>query len=400
MRALASRYRVWLFIGGAGRTSRPTWELPYIVGHTELDTQDTEAMIAEARRLRESVEISGLICYDESRIIYTAEVAHAVGLPTSSADSIRRCRDKHRTRVALAEAGVPQAASHAVHSAEEAAQVAEQLGYPVVLKPRSMAASFGVSRVDSAADLAEGYRLAMSIALPEEPTHYEDAVLVEEFLDGPEISVDSACFDGRLVPLAVAHKELGFEPCFEEVGHVVDGNDPLLDDPHLLDVLSRAHAAVGYETGMTHTELRRTSDGTFKVIEINARLGGDMIPYLGQLATDIDLSLASAAIACGQEPDLTRGPGRVAAIRFYYPDQDITVTGARIAEALLPSEVDRADMFAQPGQEMKLPPRGSAWESRLAQVVAVADSEAACRAVLDEAAKAITVEASAVQGQK
>ncbi len=64
--------------------------------------------------------------------------------------------------------------------------------------------------------------------------------------------------------------------------------------------------------------------------------------------------------------------------------------------SLLPREVERADVLAGPGQAMLLPPRGSAWESRLAQIVAVAESEVACRVALDAAGKAIVVdEASA-----
>ena len=388
--SLAPHYRVHLFIGGAGRTQEPTWETPYIVGHSRLDTLDPAAMIAEARRLDAEHGVGGLICYDEARVIATAEVAAALGLPTSPPAAVRACRDKHLTRRALEAAGVPQPRSRSVRSAEEAAEVAAEFGYPVVLKPRNMAASFGVSRVDAAEDLAEAHRLALSIDLPEEPVRFEDGVLVEEYLDGPEISVDAACFAGRIVPLTVAHKQLGFAPCFEEVGHVVDAADPLFDDPALLDVLSRAHAALGYDTGMPHTELRRTADGRYKVIEVNARLGGDLIPQLGNLATGVDLNLVGAAVACGREPDLTRGAAQVAAVRFSYPDHDMTVAGVEIDEAALPPQIVHTTVAAHPGQELLLPPRGNSFASRLAAAVAVADTEEACLAALDAAGKAFT----------
>ena len=390
LESLAPRYRVWLFVGGPGRAPRPSWELPYVVGHSELDTQDPETMIIEARRLDAEFGASGLICYDESRVVATAETAAALGLPTSPPDAVRACRDKHLTRRALAAAGVPQPGSRVAGSVEQAAEAAAELGYPVVLKPRSMAASFGVSRVDSAEELAAAYDLAMSIDLAEERTRSSDGALVEEFLDGPEISVDAACFAGRVVPLAVAHKDLGYAPFFEEVGHLVDGGDPLFTDPGLLDVLTRAHAAVGFDTGMTHTELRRAADGQYKVIEINARLGGGLIPYLGQLATGVDLSLVGAAISCGEEPDLTRGATRVAAIRFYYPEPDMTVSGVQIDDAALSPHVVRTLVMAEPGQELLLPPRGSSFVSRLAAVVAVADDAATCRTALETAGKAIT----------
>ena len=391
--SVSEHYRVWLFLGGAGRSDVAEWELPYLVGHTVVDTLDAEAMIVQARRLAETEPISGLVCYDEARIEATAVVAAAMGLPTTPSDAIARCRDKHATRQALAAAGVPQARSAAVGSPEQAAEVAQRFGYPVVLKPRNLAASFGVRRADSPEELAVAYHRARSITLPEAPEYYEDGVLVEEYLSGPEISVDAACFDGEVAPLVIAHKESGFPPAFEEVGHVVDASDPLYQDPELTEVVTAAHRALGFHTGMTHLELKRTPDG-FKVIELNGRLGGDLIPYLGQLATGVDLSLAAAAIACGRRPDLEPTVRRVAATRFCYPEREQTVDSVTIDQSLLPPEIERAIVLAEPGQRMLLPPNGSAWECRLAQLVAVADSAAACRTALDAAAKAVSVKLS------
>ncbi|MBV9821339.1 MAG: ATP-grasp domain-containing protein, partial [Actinobacteria bacterium] len=356
--SLATRYRLWLFLGGPGRPSEPTWELAYITGHTSLDTLDAEAMTTAARQLNdrlraeENTQIAGIISYDESRIVATATVAEALDLPTSPTEAVKKCRDKYLTRQALDAANVPQARAIAVRTLEQAAGAAARLGYPVVLKPRHLAASFGVTRVDTPADLTAAYQRALSVTLPETPEQHDDPVLIEEYLDGPEISVDCACFDDRIVPLAVAHKETGFPPSFEEVGHVVDGEDPLLHDEHLLDVLTQAHRAVGFSTGMTHVELRRTATG-FRVIEINARLGGDLIPYLGQLATGVDLSRVAAAIACGQQPEIEPTTSRVAAVRFYYPDHDLTLADIQLEEDRLPAGVIQADLLATAGQHLK-----------------------------------------------
>ncbi|MGH3656078.1 MAG: hypothetical protein ACRDUA_05420, partial [Micromonosporaceae bacterium] len=61
--SVAEHYRVWLFLGGAGRSDVAEWELPYLVGHTVVDTLDAEAMIVAARRLAGTEPISGLVCY-------------------------------------------------------------------------------------------------------------------------------------------------------------------------------------------------------------------------------------------------------------------------------------------------------------------------------------------------
>lgn len=389
--SVAERYRIWLFQGGPGRADVVDWELPYVIGHTVIDTLDAAAMISEARRLAQKEQISGIVCYDEARIEASAELATALGLPTTPREAITRCRDKHATRQALAAAGVPQARSVAVRSAQEAAEVAARMGYPVVLKPRRMAASFGVSRVDDFAGLEWAYQHARGITLPEVLEYDEDGVLVEEYLKGPEISVDSACFEGEVVPLAIAHKESGFAPSFEEIGHFVDASDPLLDDPELHRIVRATHEALGFHTGITHLELKLTPAG-MKVIELNGRSGGDLIPYLGQLANGVDHSLAAAAIACGRRPDLEPRHRRIAGTRFCYLEREQVVGSVRIEQAMLPPEIARALVLVDPGQRVLLPPNGSAWECRVAQLVAVADTESVCRAALEAAAKAVVVE--------
>ncbi len=113
--SIASRYRLWLFLGGPGRPDEPTWELPYLAGHTSLDTLDAAAMTAAANRLNAQLRtkhaqgIAGIVSYDESRIVATAAVAEALNLPTSPPRAVERCRDKYLTRQALAAANVPQA---------------------------------------------------------------------------------------------------------------------------------------------------------------------------------------------------------------------------------------------------------------------------------------------------
>ncbi len=121
-------------------------------------------------------------------------------------------------------------------------------------------------------------------------------MLVEEFADGYEISIDAAVFQGQVTPFCLARKEIGYPPYAEEIGHYVDAADPLLADEQLIQVLADAHAAIEFTDGVTHTEIMMTADGP-KVIEINARIGGDMIPYLGLQATGADPGLAAAAVA-------------------------------------------------------------------------------------------------------
>jgi hypothetical protein len=135
--SIATEHRIWLFLGGAGRANEATWELPYIAGHTVVDTQDSEAMLSEARVLAAQSRIGGVICFDEARIEAAAELATALGLPTSGVEAVTRCRDKWQTRQVLAAARVPQAASVvlSVEGVEDAKAVPDVITVVVGPKP-------------------------------------------------------------------------------------------------------------------------------------------------------------------------------------------------------------------------------------------------------------------------
>ncbi len=385
--AIASRYRIWLLA-----SAPPTWELPFLSGHTVVDTLDAAAMSAAAGGLG----ASGVLCWDEVRIEAAAGLAAALGLPCGDPGAVRRCRDKHLTRAALAEAAVPQPESVPVASAAQAAAAAARIGYPVVLKPRALAGSYGVVKVSSAGDLDEAYRHSAGSTLAGVPG-FAEGVLVEEYADGPEISIDAISSGGAVTPLYLARKQLGFPPYFEETGHLVDAADPLAADPELLGVLTAAHKAVGMAEGWTHTEIRLTSRGP-RLVEINARIGGDMIPYLGALATGIDPGLAAAALACGEPVPVTASrPAAsgttVAAVRFLYPPHDLTADRVRVDAAALPPGIELVRVLAVPGQQVRLPPDGHI-SGRFAFVVAAGDSAARCAGLLDRAAAAITIQGS------
>ena len=382
LESIAREYRIWLL-----SSHEPSWELRSVVGSTLVDTLDAEATLAAARRLAARTRIDGVYCYDEARILVAARVAELLGLPGGEPDVIYRCRDKRATREALSAAGVPQPGSIVARDAAEARAAAARLGFPLVLKPRALAASEGVIRVDSAAELDAAFGFARAKTLPEAPD-FNDAVLVEEYVDGLEVSVDALCFRGRVTSVFVARKLLGFEPSFAEVGHLVDGADPLLRDPELTGVVAAALGAVGFRDGWAHVEVKLPAAGGPKVIEINGRQGGDLIPYLGLRATGIDPGLAGAAVACGREPDLRPRRSRVAGIRFCYPRQDGVVERVAVDRAALPPQVDRVRVLARPGEELLLPPR-SHLHARCAYCTAIAASVEECLEALDAAVAAV-----------
>ena len=383
--ALGAGHDVHLLLG-----AEPTWERAHVTGWTVLDLSDTVEtgpLVAAARALDPAPD--GVLSWDEARVLQVAGIAAALGLPGGDPAAVLRCRDKRQTRQALDAAGVPQPQWAAASTVDEALAAADRIGYPVVVKPRAMAASLGVVRVDGPGELAGRFGFARDITLPGAWRYAE--VLVEELLTGPEISVDCAVHRGRVHPLCLARKEVGYPPYFEEVGHVVDAADPLLSDPELLAVVQDAHTALGYADGVTHTELKLTPAGP-ALVEVNARLGGDLIPYLGLRASGVDPAAAAAAVACGRPPVLTADRKLVAAVRFFYPDRELTVGSVRFAD--LPSTVDLAGPLVEPGEVVAPPPAGTLF-GRVAFATAVAPTAAECAAALEGAAAALEIREAA-----
>ncbi len=375
LRSIATEYDVHLLL-----SIEPTWERAYASGWTVLpSTLDVELLVAAARSAAAETRIDGVLCWDEARILQTAAVAEALGLPGGDVHAVGRCRDKWLTRQALSVREVAQPESVLVGSTDEALAVAGRIGYPVILKPRALAASLGVVKVASPAELIEQFPYASETTVPEAPS-YDRAVLVEELVSGREISVDCAVHRGRVTPMFVAHKEIGFAPYFEEVGHVVDGGDRLLAEEPLLRLLADTHAALGLTDAMTHCEVMLTAEGP-KVIEVNARLGGDMIPFIGSRATGIGPGLAAARVACGLPPRVSRTRCQVAAVRFAYADGPVT----RLAADALAGDpvIDRFEALIGE-HHLSLFPPGTV-PGRIAYVTALAESADACRAALDRA---------------
>jgi biotin carboxylase len=386
LREAAEHADVWLL-----EQPEPTWQKPYIVGSTSVDTFDVEQTRQAALDLAHRHDFDGVFCYHEGMIISAATAARALGLPGPDPQAVAACRDKARTRHLLAAAGVAQPRFRVLDGDEGSAEMVARVGLPLVVKPRSLGASQGVIRVDRESELAS----AITVARDARQTGMTNPpeVLVEAYVDGKEISVDGYFHEGRYTPLFLARKRLGPAPFFEEMGHVVDGNDPLLLDEAVLSLLAGAHAALEMTDAITHTEIRLTGDGPV-LIEVNGRLGGDLIPLLASRATGCRPAMCGIELALGQQPSGGGHRAGVAAIRFLQPDAPCIVRGvgfdAEAARRDGAGDVEFAPIVPA-GTHLRLPPEGYA--SRYALLTATGVDAVQCERTLDIAASHVRLTA-------
>ncbi|PZT76822.1 MULTISPECIES: ATP-grasp domain-containing protein [unclassified Streptomyces] len=366
-----------------------------VLDHEVADTHDPQSVVTAGLALAARHPIAGVVTWDEYALVPTAELAARLGVPGNSAAAMNACRDKATSRRLLAEHQVPSAASTTVSTLAEATAAALRTGFPVVLKPASHAASIGVVRVDSPEQLPDAWNFAAAGAGGQGPEG--SGVLVEEYLSGPEISVECVTRHGVTTALAVTRKEVGFAPYFEEIGHTVDAGDPLL--PEVAPVAVRAVQALGVTEGIQHVEMRLTATGP-RIIEVNARIGGDLIGKLVGLATGLDLPRIAADVAGGKEPDLTRTKHTTAAIKIVYPPASGSLTERHLPFAPGPDRpwLHQVTWLREPGERVVLPPAGDLDTSRIGWFVVTADAPGAAQQRLTTLTDSLTLSVKLYDG--
>jgi len=204
--------------------ARDPGRYPYVeaegIEHHVVDTGDTAAVLTAVKELDRPVV--GVASSSEYWVATAGEVAAALGLPHPDPDAVRACRDKGRQRQILADAGVPGAGFGAARSLGEAVEHAERIGFPVVVKPVAGSGSVATRLCHTPDEVRGAARLVLEGDPVELGLPPQDAVLVEEYLDGPEFSVETI---GTEV-VGVTAKHLGAPPWFVEVGH--DFHEPRL----------------------------------------------------------------------------------------------------------------------------------------------------------------------------
>jgi len=280
-----------------------------------VNTDNFGAVLRECCQVRARYDIAGITGFtglDESLYVIVAKLCRYFDLPGPNPASIDRCCDKFVQRQLLAEAGIPMPAFRVAANASEVEVAASEIGLPVILKPAVGSGSSGVRLCRAGDELAEH---TTRLLCGEHKSSRK--VLVEEFAQGPQYSVDTM---GSAV-IAVGAADFGHPPHFVIRETVFPA--PLTDDEYkrISDVSLNCLHALGLGWGPANIEFRWTKRGPV-VIEVNPRLPGWITPRLVQMAHGVDLITEHIKLLIGQEWDLRAQRSHIAAARFLVPDRD------------------------------------------------------------------------------
>lgn len=283
----------------------------------------------------------------EYAVPFAARLAERYGVPGAGLGAAQLLRDKNLLRQATAEGGVINPQSQPVSGPDEVRAFMRRSGRTVILKPANRQASVGTRVIERLADVEDVWAQCIDqdegIVVPDRPMPLQ--MLVEEYVDGEEFSVEMLVRDGEPQFANVTQKLLfpGVRPV--EMGHTVPADLPR----HLAELL-RVHTrrvldAVGFGTGYVHCEWI-ISRGLPHLVECAGRMPGDFIVPLIDRAWGIDSLALFLCLMRGQPLAATPPEARAgAAIRYFEAPSGmvVNVTGveeARQVDGVLDVEVD------------------------------------------------------------
>lgn len=224
---------------------------------------------------------------------------------------------KSHMRNRLKECGLPIPQYFIVNNEAEFMEAVQSVSGDIIVKPADNAGSRGVVLIkkDPVSGIMQPENV-LEIYSYSKRNSRNGIVMVEEFMDGEEVSVESMTVNGDTTVVAITDKMTTPPPYFVELGHV----EPSRHSPELQEkikaVTKQAVAAIRLQNGPSHTEIKLTKDGP-KIVELAARLGGDFITSkLVPLSTGVDMVGNSVVLATGGKIDLTKKWDKGAAIRF------------------------------------------------------------------------------------
>lgn len=277
------------------------------LGNTKEALKEVQAFLE-----RHLVKLDGVSTYLEEVVPITNIIACALNLPRISNGEIKAVRDKTLMRDVLRRAGVPQPHIIRCASLDDFKRAVGEIGMPCVIKPVEMGSSLGIVKIFKANQNLENiYENAVGVEfgreLLREQYHLSRDVLVEQYVEAVrEVSVEGIVSRGEPHIAAITHKHLTPEPDFFEIGHTTPLRQDQLGAKTIVEIeriLRKAVDALGLENTAFHAEFRipgpndTVVDGKPFLVEIGARLGGDLIPILVEEATGINLMQAALEVS-------------------------------------------------------------------------------------------------------
>lgn len=291
-----------------------------------ISTIDVPAIVKAAKKYK----IDGIMTLaTDMPMRSVAAVVEEMGLVGIDRDTALKATNKAEMREALHLEGVPVPKFFKVTNKKEYLECVKKFTVPFIVKPADNSGSKGIFKVDNFKDkqlIEDAYEYC-------QPFSRVGDVVVEEYMNGPEVSVETISIEGDCHVIQITDKLTTGAPHFVEMGHSQPTKYNKETVQKIIEITKAANKAIGIKNGPSHTEIIITAEGP-KIVEIGARLGGDNInTHLVPLSTGVDIVECCIKIALGQKPDIKPKWNKGAAIRYFQQHAGIVKSIKGIEEA-------------------------------------------------------------------
>ncbi|MFL5344420.1 MAG: ATP-grasp domain-containing protein [Hyalangium sp.] len=352
-------------------------ELFQMAGHVLVMDYEKDPLLEPiAQAIHRTQPLDRVISLTEYGLMPAARLSRALGLPALSPEVVERTRDKHAMRQALSAAGFDVVKAALGRSVEDLVRFREKVGSKFIIKPRDGVGSQQVACVEEKTNLAD------TVAM------FAGDFLMEEYLEGRELSVESFSFNGKHFVFGINEETKYFESSANPYVEIAHEMPALLSESERAGVVKFAGEfldCIGISDGPAHTELKLTPQGP-RIIETHNRLAGDWLPVLVRLSSGVDLYELAVGWPCGliEPPIQAAAPFGGAAIRYFTPQPGVVSKVSGVEYARIEPGVVALHLPLRPGSVVR-PVRKSLDRSGYVIATAPTAKEAAriCQRVID-----------------
>jgi biotin carboxylase len=260
-----------------------------------IDLKDKEKMTEIASNYKMQHGLDGVFTAGTDFSSTVAFVAESLKLPGISYETALNSTDKFRMRKIFTEAQVPSPRFVGLTRSDDPVSVLYKLAFPLVVKPVDNMGARGVRLVNGKDDLKAAAAAALLLSR-------NGMAIVEEYMEGPEVSVDAVVWRGQISICGIADRHIAFSPYFVELGHTMPTELPSNTIESIISVFRKGITSLGIIDGTAKGDIKITNRGPM-IGEIAARLsGGYMSGWTYPYSSGVEVTEAALNIAVGSAP--------------------------------------------------------------------------------------------------
>ena len=262
----------------------------------KIDLEDVPSLVKFAKELQCSGGLSGVFTAATDFSASVASITSALNLKGHSLEASLNASDKSRMREKFLQYNLPSPKFIEIENESFSSKTLSSLSFPLVVKPVDNMGARGCVLVHDDSDIMEAIRKASMFSRTKR-------VIVEEFIEGPEFSIEGLVFDGNVYITALADRHIFFSPYFVEMGHTIPSIFPSEITSQIVSVFVKGVKALGLTHGACKGDIFFDVNKKQAVIgEIAARLsGGYMSGWTVPYSSNINITRLALKLALGED---------------------------------------------------------------------------------------------------